>query len=261
MSEKTGITWTDHTFNPWWGCVEVSPGCDHCYARADAHRYGHQVWGKDADRRFFGEKHWNEPRKWNRLAQVERRRHRVFCASMADVAEVNPILNEEKRKLWDLIRETRFLDWLVLTKRPGSLLTQLPTDWGIGWPQVWLGTTVENNDYRWRIDEILKAPAEVHFLSVEPQLGPVDLEPYLQPADSRHRVDWVIIGGESGSGARPYKLEWARDIITTCKQYGVAVFNKQLGTVLAKELGIAGKGAKPEEWPTDIAVQEFPKAA
>lgn len=72
MGEKTGITWTDHTFNPWWGCVEVSPGCDHCYARTDAKRYGHDVWGKDAGRRFFGDKHWNQPRQWNRQAEIER---------------------------------------------------------------------------------------------------------------------------------------------------------------------------------------------
>lgn len=160
------------------------------------------------------------------------------------------------------MRETRFLDWLILTKRPASLVNQLPEDWGDGWPQVWLGTTVENNDYRWRIDDILKAPAEIHFLSVEPQIGQVDLREYLTKEKSRHRIDWVIIGGESGGSARPYTLEWARGVIETCAEFDVAVFNKQLGTVLAKELKLESwKGAKPEEWPSDIQVQEFPKAA
>jgi protein gp37 len=262
MAEKTGITWTDHTFNPWWGCVEVSPGCDNCYARTDAHRYGHEVWGKDAGRRFFGEKHWNEPRKWNKQALAEGRRHRVFCASMADIGEANPALDAEKAKLWHLIRETPYLDWLLLTKRPAQLVNHLPDDWGEGWPQVWLGTTVENNDYRWRIRGILKAPAGAHFLSVEPQIGPVDLRDYLTRTRSRYRVDWVIIGGESGVSARGYVLEWARDVIAVCREFDVTVFNKQLGTVAAKELHlIHRKGADPNEWPADLQVQDFPKSA
>lgn len=264
MGDKTNISWTDHTFNPWWGCVEVSPGCDNCYARTDAHRYGHEVWGKEAGRRFFGEKHWNAPRKWNREAEAEGRRHRVFCASMADIGEANPILATEKAKLWQLIRETQFLDWQLLTKRPAQLVNNLPDDWGDGWPSVWLGTTVENNDYRWRIDDILKAPAEVHFLSVEPQIGPVDLEDYLTAELSRYRIDWVIIGAESGTGDRPraYDLQWGRDVIRVCEKYGVAVYNKQLGTVLARELHLIDrKGANPDEWPEDMRVQEFPRAA
>jgi protein gp37 len=196
MAEKTGITWTDHTFNPWWGCVKVSPGCDNCYAEADAHRYGHDVWGKDAERRFFGEKHWNEPLKWNKKATQEQRRHKVFCASMADVFEVNPILKSEREKLWNLISETDMLDWLLLTKRAnvGQIISMLPGYWGEGPKQCWLGTTVESDDYRWRIGEILAIPAEVHFLSVEPQIGPVDLEGYLTKERNRHRIDWVIIG-------------------------------------------------------------------
>lgn len=260
MAEKTGITWTDHTFNPWWGCVKISDGCDNCYAESDAHRYGHEVWGKDAPRRFFGEKHWNEPHKWNAKAQAEGVRRRVFCASMADIAEVNPMLAEEKERLWNLVRECTALDWLMLTKRPANLVSELPSDWGEGWSHVWLGTTVESNAFRFRIPAILEAPAIVHFLSVEPQLGQVDLEDYLKAqGGERHTVDWVIIGGESGAHARPYRIEWAREIIETCKAYGVAVFNKQLGSVLAKELHtIQRKGADPSEWPTDIRVQEFP---
>ncbi len=262
MAVKTGISWTDHTFNSWWGCVKISPGCDNCYAEMDAHRYGHDVWGKDAPRRFFGEKHWNEPLKWNKQAQAEGRRRRVFCASMADIGEVNPALEGEKAKLWQLIRETTGLDWLLLTKRPSYLASHLPEDWGTGWPHVWLGTTVENNDYRWRINSILKAPAEVHFLSIEPQLGRVELEGYLSQQHARHRVNWAIIGGESGHHARIFELAWAREVIATCRKYGVAVFNKQFGTVAAKALGLTErKGADPDEWPHDLRVQEFPKPA
>lgn len=262
MGEKTEISWTDHTFNPWWGCVKVSPGCDHCYAEADAKRFGHNVWGKDADRRFFTEKHWNQPRLWNKQAQAEGRRHRVFCASMADVGEVNPVLDGERAKLWNLIRELEWLDWQMLTKRPASLVNQLPEDWGNGWDHVWLGTTVESNEYRWRIDDILKAPAIVHWLSIEPQIGPVDLQAYFETNHSdRHTIDWAIVGGESGGQARPFKFAWARDVIAVCKEYRVAVFNKQLGTVTAKEWGLNNwKGADPSEWPADLQIQEFPEA-
>ncbi len=87
MGEQTSIGWCHHTFNPWWGCVEVSPACDHCYARVWAAFTGHAVWGKDAPRRFFGDEHWDEPFRWNRKAQGAGERRRVFCASMADVFE------------------------------------------------------------------------------------------------------------------------------------------------------------------------------
>jgi protein gp37 len=264
MAGKTNISWTDATFNPWWGCVEVSPGCDGCYAREDAKRYGHHVWGADTPRRFFGEKHWNEPRKWEKKAIAENRRWRVFCASMADVFEVNELVKDERVKLWNLIQETPGLDWLILTKRANAKLmrSMMPVEWGEGWKQCWLGTTVENNDYRWRINEILEIPAEVHFLSIEPQIGAVELDGYLTRHRSRNRVDWVIIGGESGHHAREFHLEWARDIISVCKQNEVAVFNKQLGTVAAKSLHlISKKGADPNEWPEDLRIQEFPREA
>lgn len=263
MAEKTGISWCDHTFNCWWGCVKVSPGCDNCYAEADAHRYGHEVWGKDAARRFFGDKHWNEPKKWNEKAKREDTRHKVFCASMADVFEDNPVVASERLKLWRLISETRYLDYLLLTKRANARLIQsvLPAWWNDGPPNCWLGTTVESDEYRWRIAEILKVPALIHFLSVEPQIGPVDLEGFLVApgVNPNHRIDWVIIGGESGHHAREFRLEWARDIIRTCRRFGVAIFNKQLGTVTAKNLHlIQRKGADPSEWPADLQVQEFP---
>lgn len=126
---------------------------------------------------------------------------------------------------------------------------------------MWLGTTVESNEYRWRIDDILKAPAIVHWLSIEPQIGPVDLREYFEANyDERHTIDWAIVGGESGGQARPYDLKWARDVIAVCKEYGVAVFNKQLGTATAKAMGLESwKGANSAEWPLDLQVQEFPQ--
>src|SRR5687767_4989547 len=118
MGQKSKIEWTDSTFNPWWGCVEVSPACDHCYARTFAKRTGHSVWGKDAPRRIFGDTHWSEPLKWNRKAEAFGVRHKVFCASMADVMESGIHLDGQRERLWALIEASPWLDWLLLTKRP-----------------------------------------------------------------------------------------------------------------------------------------------
>lgn len=263
MGEKTTIGWCHHTFNPWWGCWKISPGCDLCYAEADAKRYGHDVWGKDAPRRFFSDKHWNDPLRWERAALEAGERRRVFCASMADIAEANPLLRDEKARLWSLVRRVRGLDWLLLTKRPGQLaadLKELVPDWGEGWAHAWLGTTVENNEFRKRIPVLLRIPAEVHFLSIEPQIGPVDLKNHLG-GEPRHRVDWVIIGGESGGAniVRPFEESWAEDIIGVCTEAGVPVYNKQLGTKLARALGLADrKGADPAEWKEHLRVRDFP---
>src|SRR4051794_13231176 len=109
MGETTEISWTHSTFNPWWGCAKVSPGCTNCYAESFAKRTGHKVWGVAGERRIFGEKHWNEPRKWNRDAEKAGERHRVFCASMADVFEDHPIAEVERPKLWRLIEQTPWL--------------------------------------------------------------------------------------------------------------------------------------------------------
>ena len=131
MGQHSAIEWTDHTFNPWWGCTRVSPGCKYCYAEAWAKRFGHNVWGKDNTRRLFGENHWNEPIIWHQKAIEKNERARVFCASMADVFEKNPLLNSEREKLWELIELTPMLDWLLLTKRPENMadLVQLKYKW------------------------------------------------------------------------------------------------------------------------------------
>src|SRR5215471_6377028 len=121
MGERTAISWCHHTFNPWWGCVEVSPACDHCYARDFAVRTSPGLWGHDAPRRFFSDQHWEEPLRWSRRAEGAGERRRVFCASMADVLEerddgVGRALDEARERLWFTIAGTPALDWLVLTK-------------------------------------------------------------------------------------------------------------------------------------------------
>ena len=227
MGATTAIAWTDHTFNPWWGCTNVSPGCDHCYAETFAKRTGHDVWGKDGERRLFGDKHWNEPLRWERQAQEERRRHRVFCASMADVFEAHPQVIEHRTRVWWVIENTPHLDWQLLTKRPENVLRFVPFHWSDeGFPpNVWMGTTVEDEARaRIRVPRLMRIPAKVRFLSCEPLLGEIDLSVPLHDG-----IDWVIVGGESGPHHRPLNLDHARNIRTDCAMAGVPFFFKQVG--------------------------------
>lgn len=246
MGETTGIAWTDHTFNPWWGCTRVSPGCEHCYAETFAKRTGNDVWGKNAGRRFFGDKHWNEPRRWNAKAEAAGQRARVFCASMADVFEDREELHDHRmRLLEELIPETPWLDWQLLTKRPENVLDMVPGDWLGGveersgiWPDnCWIGTTVEDQKRAdERIPHLIKIPAPVRFLSCEPLLGPVSLRwAAWKPLRGGYHlaayedIDWVIVGGESGPKHRPLLLDLARQLRDECEQANVAFFFKQVG--------------------------------
>lgn len=286
MGGRSKIEWTDHTFNPWWGCVRVSPGCEHCYAETFSKRVGEKVWGVDAPRRFFGEKHWREPLKWDEQAAIERQRRRVFCASMADVFEDRRDLDEWRAKLWALIEITPWLDWQLLTKRPENFDKLAPGAWVTREcpANVWIGTTAEDQRRAdERISRLLRIPAAVRFISAEPLLGPLELESYLDRGsvfmsiggEAKWRpnpaVNWVIVGGESGPGARPFDLAWPRSIIAQCKAAVVPVFVKQLG---ARPFESAGdpdggplygvrdrKGGDPDEWPYDVRVREFPDHA
>lgn len=228
MGEETKIEWATHTFNPWWGCTRVSEACRHCYAESFSKRTGNNVWGPSAPRRFFGEKHWSEPLKWNRKAAEASERHRVFCASMADIGEVLPhghpdreAMAQARLDLRHLIEATPNLDWLLLTKRPAdealSFLGPKPPS------NVWAGSTVESSSEVWRIDHLLRVDVGVRFLSCEPLLGPLDLRGKLEG------ISWVICGGESGPGARPMHPAWARSLRNQCGEAGVPFFFKQWG--------------------------------
>lgn len=229
MAKNSPIEWTHHTFNPWWGCVRVSPGCKYCYAETWAKRIGMSLWGIEAPRRFFSDMHWKEPLNWNREAIAAGVRRRVFCASMADVFENRAELDAWRDRLWNLVKDTPGLDWLLLTKRPERIGRCVP--WGTSWPDnVWLGTTTENQHWAVkRLDQLLRYPARIRFVSAEPLLGPVNLRPWLKAGDNGRRVDWVIAGGESGAKARPMNPEWARDLRDQCEQAGVAFHFKQWG--------------------------------
>jgi protein gp37 len=256
MGAITKIAWCDHTFNPWWGCMQVSPLCDHCYAMMlDIRWFKGAHWGPAAPRRYFGDTHWCEPLKWNRLAPIEGRRRRVFCASMADVFD-NEADQAVRNRLWRLIRQTLNLDWILLTKRIGNASDMLPADWGEGYPNVWLLVSVDQAALERDASKLLAVPAVVHGLSIEPQLAPVHLGGL-----ARH-LQWVINGGESGAGARPFHLEWARSLIAECKNAGIAIFMQKLGCNPfegGRRLGLTEyAGGDSSEWPADLRIRQFP---
>lgn len=202
--------------------MRVSPACAHCYAETWAHRLGADLWGRDADRRFFNDDHWRHPLRWNAEAARTGVRRRVFCASMADVFEARSELNQWRARLWPLIDQTPWLDWLLLTKRPQNIRRMAP--WNREWPSnIWLGTTAENQKYaERRIPLLMDVPARIHFISAEPLLGALSIRKW-------KGIDWVIAGGESGHGARPTDPNWIRSLRDECRLAGIAFHFKQWG--------------------------------
>ena len=267
MAEKTGIAWTDSTFNPWIGCTKVGPGCDNCYAEQRMDRRLKVVtWGAGQPRNATSPRNWSLPRKWQREAAAfeatHGRRQRVFCASLGDVFD-NKVPDEWRSDLWALIAATPHLDWLLLTKRPQNIAKMLPRMasrpgmmWP--WPNVWIGTTVENQDEaNRRIPHLLAVPAVKRFLSCEPLLGPVDLREVWasMPSGGKSlydtlqgstRIDWVICGGESGPNTRPMHPDWARSLRDQCQAAGVPFFFKQM--------------PKKAPIPEEFRIREFPLA-
>lgn len=259
---ETTIEWTrgpngenGFTFNPWYGCTKVSPACDHCYAEGWAKRSGLVQWGPGAERRRSSDANWKLPLKWNAEAERLGVRYRVFCASLADVFD-NSVPQEWREDLFTLIEQTPYLDWLLLTKRIGNVANMLPVpfDFGRLYPNVWIGATICNQEEADRdIPKLLRVPAAKRFLSMEPLLGPVELQFHIyseptgnfrthegkrqielrKPADGG--LHWVIVGGESGPNARPLHPDWVRSLRDQCQAAGVAFFFKQHGEWLATD--------------------------
>jgi protein gp37 len=226
MAENSKIEWTDHTFNPWVGCTKVSAACDHCYAESWAKRTGQPgLWA--GERRRTSESNWRQPIKWNRQAEAEGVRKRVFCASLADVFD-NQVHDAWRADLFQLIEETPSLDWQLLTKRPQNARKMLnPLGGTRVLPNVWIGTTAENQVEYWRRwNHLSVVPARIRFISYEPALGPLG---DLRLSGTLPRPDWFICGGESGPGARPMHPTWAREVRDQCAAAGVPFFFKQWG--------------------------------
>lgn len=268
--KNTTIGWPDHTCNPWLGCTKVSPGCEHCYAETWGLRFG-VAWGPGQPRKRTSAAYWRQPLAWNRAAAPDTTlehpwfppRPRVFCGSLMDWLDPEvPV--EWLADLLNLIRRTPNLDWLLLTKRPQNWAKRLcdviaylamksnaggdTAVWCYKWrihgeapPNIWVGTTVEDQQRAdERIPELLQIPAKVRFLSVEPMLGPVNLDKAFMCRTGRvvrmrqemgieQAISWVICGGESGPHARPMHPDWARSLRGQCNAAGVPFFYKQAG--------------------------------
>ena len=261
MSEFSKIQWTHATFNPWRGCARVSPGCEHCYAETWAKRNPAQlgVWGVDGTRVIASEAMWGEPLKWDRKAAAAGTRYRVFCASLADVAEDRLDLIAPRERLCDVIRSTPHLDWLLLTKRIENMTRLFPVDVLV---RSWVGVTTEDQiRLDARVPILYATPAKIRFISAEPMLEGLDLAKHRPGANQL----WVIIGGESGGQARPCAMGWVHSLVRQCQEADVSVFVKQLGShPLAGTCGARlhmrhSKGGDMAEWPEDLRVRQFPE--
>lgn len=256
MGEKTSISWTDVTWNIARGCTKVDEDCRACYMYRDS---------------FDGTRY--NPKKVVRTKTVfdlpKRLKYpqKVFVSSLTDWAhdDIDPYRHE----MWDIIRKYPQHTYQLLTKRPERIKQCLPPDWGNGWQHVWLGTSSGSMASTQRIDDLVEIPALTRFLSIEPLWGPVEIPfdiPFAGHSNDYYadRIDWVIVGGESGHDTGKYryrecKLEWIEKIITDCQYYGIPVFVKQLGTHLAKELNLKHRhGADMSEWPEQFRIQKFP---
>lgn len=300
MGEKTKIEWADNTFNPWIGCTKVSAGCANCYAehttRARVLRaQGHETWGKGAQRSRTSKATWANPLRWN--SEVEPHpnyRTKVFPSLCDWLDDEVPI--EWLADFLKLIHDTPHLDWLLLTKRPENFERRLRACavsipgyqgntalfWWMRDPSrpphnIWLGVSVEDQKAAdARIPILLRIPAAIRFLSVEPLLGPVNLRTICTmvagPLNALERgagLHWVIVGGESGPGARPCNLGWVRDIVQDCSNSEARCFVKQIGSRPFYPPRFEGdntflklkdkKGGHPDEWPADLRVRQFPE--
>lgn len=297
---KTKIEWTadangnpGFTFNPWSGCDEVSSGCAMCYAKTMAERFPkiHGTWGPNGTRVMRSESYWRQPLKWNRAAEKEGVRKRVFCASMADVFEYLPENNpsamavfEARQRLGYLIFDTPNLDWLLLTKRPENV-SPFYNGLSRSWPRnAWLGVSVENQEMADKRIPILldlkrRYDIPVAFLSVEPMLGAVTLDAdwilprclfcgrhlATQKSKECHNdcgapqhelqslVNYVICGGESGHNARPMEMSWALNLRRQCGDAGVPFFFKQGSAANWPDF------KNFDSFPPLLRVREFPR--
>lgn len=302
MGADTSIQWTTHTVNVWHGCAKVSPGCKHCYAETSTpvrvkRAGGLELWGAQAARSET--KSWKSALlAWNRKAECDGGRTFVFGQSLSDTFEdydgsgvlradgrLEATLGPLRDDFFAIIERCPALTFQFLTKRPQNVKRMVPPSWlvtgapagsRLGWPaHVWIGATVEDQERAdERIPHLLRIPAPVRFLSVEPQIGPVQLAGIHPLGDGG--ISWVIQGGESGPKARPFDLAWARSLRDQCRAADVPFFMKQMGanatgnwtgasaTVNLPRYGWRLKdshGGDESEWPTDLrGCRAFPEA-
>ncbi len=238
MSTKSAIEWTESTWNPVTGCTKISPGCKHCYAERLALRL--QAMGQRNYANGFAltlqEQALELPLRWKK-PQV------IFVNSMSDLFHKNVPVDFISR-VFDVMRRAHWHRFQILTKRSDRLLTlNSKLEWQ---PNIWMGVSVENQDYTFRIDHLRQTGAHTKFLSLEPLLGPL---PNLDLAG----IDWTIVGGESGPGSRVMSKSWVTDIRDQCLLANVAFFFKQWGGTNKKRAGRTLEGRTWDQMPEEIA--------
>lgn len=283
MSARTGIQWTEATWNPTVGCTKVTPGCDHCYAETLVNRFaGSKGFPERFDTMVLRPHFLDLPLRW-------RKPRRVFVNSLSDLFHAD-VPDEFIAQVFAVMAACPQHTFQLLTKRHGRMRSLLNSGEffsavadhaieacglpGIPWPlpNVWLGVSVEDQARAdLRIPALLETPAAVRWVSAEPLLGDVDLRHSHCPehdfpggmctwsCPQRFGLDWVVVGGESGPGARPLDTGWVSRILEGCDDDVVPVFVKQLGSVWAREHGAAHrKGGDPAEWPEQLQVRQYP---
>ncbi len=271
MAKNSQIQWTDHTWNIAVGCTKVDADCKYCYMYRDASRYGYDAKVVRKTKSVF------------RLPLRIKEPSKIFVSSLTDV--FHPDCDSFRDEMWDIIRQCPQHTFQILTKRPERIADHLPPDWGTGWENVWLGTSVGSMSGMSRALDLIKLRgiSKVLFLSMEPLhervtfawqyvctdesdgdfKGPMVKD--VHKFDLLLNIDWVIVGGESGNENgkyryRPCEFEWMENIVLSCEYMGVAVFVKQMGTYLAKRHGLGDRhGSIMEHWPPSLRVREFPK--
>ena len=252
MSDKSKIEWTDASWNPFRGCTKVSPGCKHCYACTFAERFrgvaGHP-FEQGFDLRLVPER-LDEPLHWKKS-------RRIFVNSMSDFFHEG-VSDEYIIRVAKVMLEADWHTYQVLTKRSERMRDLLNSKLALAAkaPNIWWGVSAEDKKYGGpRIANLQAAKVAVRFVSAEPlleDLGSINLK----------GINWLIVGGESGHGARPFQLDWARTLIRECKRQQVACFVKQVGRQPwdgGQRLKLASaKGGDPSEWTVDIRVREYP---
>ena len=234
MAEHSKIEWTDATWNPVRGCTKISPGCKHCYAERFAERFrgvGGHPFEQGFDLRLVPTK-IDDPLRWKTP-------QRIFVNSMSDLFHDQVPLNYIQR-VFRVMNEADWHQYQILTKR-AERLDEIAgkLQWA---PHIWMGVSVENKDYLWRIDHLRRTKAHIKFLSIEPLLGPIG-------KINLRSINWVIVGGESGPGARAMYSEWVSDVRDQCRKARVAFFFKQWGGVFKKKTGRELEGRTWDEMP------------
>lgn len=237
MAVKSSIEWTESTWNPSTGCDAISPGCEHCYAERLALRLkamGQQKYSNGFKLTLHPDT-LQLPLKWKKP-------QRIFVNSMSDLFH-NDVPLDYIRRVFETMSRAHWHQFQVLTKRSGRLLALTEKlDWP---PNVWMGVSVESAQYKTRVDHLRKTGAKLKFLSLEPLLGPLG-------ALNLRGIDWVIVGGESGPGARPMDTEWVLSVRRQCEHADVPFFFKQWGGVQKKRTGRELNGRTYDDMPVPL---------